>query len=64
MLIRWRQGRVTSAGRSWTAGSGPALELQVDVEGLGACRALAFPSLVGVPEPGDRGLRHPAWDTW
>ena len=47
--IRWRRGRVTAAGRSWR----DALELTVDVPGDGEVRALAYPSLVGRPEPGD-----------
>lgn len=47
--IRWRRGRVTAAGRSWR----DALELTVDVPGDGELRALAYPSLVGRPEPGD-----------
>jgi hypothetical protein len=47
--IRWRRGRVTATGRSWR----DALELTVDVPGDGELRALAYPSLVGHPEPGD-----------
>ena len=47
--IRWRRGRVTAAGRSWR----DALELTVDVPGDGQLTALAYPSLVGRPEPGD-----------
>ncbi|WP_236829490.1 DUF3866 family protein [Blastococcus sp. KM273128] len=47
--IRWRRGRVTATGRSWR----DALELTVEVAGEGELRALAYPSLVGVPEVGD-----------
>jgi hypothetical protein len=47
--IRWRRGRVTATGRSWR----DALELTVDVPEDGEMRALAYPSLVGHPEPGD-----------
>src|SRR5919107_3154549 len=47
--IRWRRGRVTATGRSWR----DALELTVDVPEDGELRALAYPSLVGRPEPGD-----------
>ncbi|MGY1826027.1 DUF3866 family protein [Blastococcus sp. SYSU DS0541] len=47
--IRWRRGRVTATGRSWP----DALELTVEVGGEGELRALAHPSLVGVPEVGD-----------
>ena len=47
--IRWRRGRVTATGRSWR----DALELTVEVPDEGEVRALAYPSLVGVPEVGD-----------
>jgi hypothetical protein len=47
--IRWRRGRVTATGRSWR----DALELTVEVPDDGEMRALAYPSLVGRPEPGD-----------
>ncbi|RBY90146.1 DUF3866 domain-containing protein [Blastococcus sp. TBT05-19] len=47
--IRWRRGTVTATGRSWR----DALELTVAVEGEGDLSALAYPSLVGVPEVGD-----------
>jgi hypothetical protein len=40
---------VTATGRSW----GDALELDVEVPGDGAMRALAYPSVVGTPEVGD-----------
>ncbi len=40
---------MTATGRSWR----DALELTVDVPGDGEMRALAYPSLVGSPEPGD-----------
>lgn len=47
--IRWRRGRVTATGRAGR----DALELTVDVPGDGEIAALAYPSLVGVPEVGD-----------
>ncbi len=47
--IRWRRGRVTATGRSWR----DALELTVEVPEDGELRALAYPSLVGRPRPGD-----------
>ncbi|TFV51630.1 DUF3866 family protein [Blastococcus sp. TF02A_35] len=50
--IRWRRGEVTATGRSWR----DALELTVQVEGEGDLSALAYPSLVGVPEVGDQVL--------
>ncbi|MGY2003739.1 DUF3866 family protein [Blastococcus sp. SYSU DS1024] len=50
--IRWRRGRVTATGRAWR----DALELTAEVAGDGELRALAYPSLVGVPEVGDEVL--------
>ncbi len=50
-MIRLREGTVTGVGRSWPG----ALELAVDVDGA-AGRALAYPALVGTPEPGDTVL--------
>jgi hypothetical protein len=50
--IRWRRGKVTATGRSWR----DALELTVEVDGDGELSALAYPSLVGVPEVGDEVL--------
>ena len=47
--IRWRRGKVTGTGRSWR----DALELTVAVPDDGEVQALAYPSLVGVPEVGD-----------
>ena len=47
--VRWRKGRVTAVGRSWR----DAVELSVDVPVDGEVTALAYPSLVGRPEPGD-----------
>jgi hypothetical protein len=47
-VISWRSGVVTSVGRQWSG----AVELEVD----GSVRALAYPSLVGTPEVGDRVL--------
>lgn len=50
-MIHWRVGEVVSTGREWTG----ALELDVSVEGA-TVRALAYPRLVGRPEPGDAVL--------
>jgi hypothetical protein len=50
--IRWRRGTVTALGRSWR----DAQELTVQVPDDGEVRALAHPSLVGVPEVGDTVL--------
>ncbi|MGY1592373.1 DUF3866 family protein [Geodermatophilus sp. SYSU D00708] len=50
--IRWRRGTVTALGRSWR----DAQELTVQVPEDGEVRALAHPSLVGVPEVGDAVL--------
>ena len=46
-----REGRVAGVRRAWPG----AVELDVSVEGTDAV-ALAFPALVGEPEPGDRVL--------
>ncbi|MFD2351782.1 DUF3866 family protein [Nonomuraea ferruginea] len=60
-MIRWRKGEVVRIRREWPG----AMELDVAVpgedgppgSGPGApCRALAYPSLVGRPEPGDEVL--------
>jgi len=53
-VISWREGRVVSRGQSWPG----AAELEVDVFNTTTsawvrCRALAYPDLVGLPEPGD-----------
>ncbi|HST98629.1 MAG TPA: DUF3866 family protein, partial [Geodermatophilus sp.] len=50
--IRWRRGTVTALGRAWR----DAQELTAEVDGDGEVRALAHPSLVGVPEVGDTVL--------
>ena len=47
--IRWRRGRVTETGRRGR----DSLELTVEVPDEGALRALAYPSLVGIPQVGD-----------
>ncbi|MFO7252790.1 MAG: DUF3866 family protein, partial [Actinomycetes bacterium] len=54
-MIRWRKGVVTAVRREWTG----AVELDVaigDGEDREHCRALAYPALVGRPEPGDTVL--------
>jgi len=48
-VIRWRRGVVDEVRREWPG----ALELGVTVAGEGTVRALAYPSLVGRPQPGD-----------
>ncbi|MGZ4538373.1 MAG: DUF3866 family protein [Blastococcus sp.] len=50
--IRWRRGRVTATGRSGR----DTLELTVDVPDDGEMRALAYPSVVGVPQVDDEVL--------
>jgi hypothetical protein len=50
-MVRWRSGRVTAVRRRWHG----AAELDVDTAD-GPVRALAYPGLVGAPEPGDRVL--------
>ncbi|MFF0311441.1 DUF3866 family protein [Streptosporangium sp. NPDC004379] len=50
-MIRWRKGVVARVRREWPG----AVELDVTTEEGGA-RALAYPALVGRPEPGDTVL--------
>src|SRR5688500_15588085 len=47
--IRWRRGRVTETGRRGR----DTLQLTVDVPDEGKLPALAYPSLVGIPQIGD-----------
>lgn len=54
-MIRWRDGVVREIGRDWPAGRPGAIELVVDTAD-GELPALAYPALVGRPEPGDRVL--------
>ncbi|MCM0674259.1 DUF3866 family protein [Micromonospora phytophila] len=51
-MVRWRAGTVTALRRQWTG----AVELDVELADGTALRALAYPDLVGRPEPGDRVL--------
>ncbi|MEU5946750.1 DUF3866 family protein [Micromonospora sp. NPDC047465] len=51
-MVRWRSGTVTALRRQWTG----AVELDVDLPDGATIRALAYPELVGRPEPGDRVL--------
>src|ERR671916_2057494 len=50
--IRWRRGRVTETGRRGR----DTLQLTVDVPDEGPVPALAYPSLVGLPQVGDEVL--------
>ncbi|GGL14080.1 hypothetical protein Sme01_70700 [Sphaerisporangium melleum] len=50
-MIRWRKGEVVAVRREWPG----AVELDVTLA-EGNCRALAYPPLVGRPEPGDTVL--------
>jgi hypothetical protein len=50
-MVRWRAGTVLSVRRRWHG----AVEVEVETGGE-ALRALAYPELVGDPEPGDRVL--------
>src|SRR3954453_55482 len=47
--VRWRRGRVTATGRRGR----DTLQLTVEVPDEGALPALAYPSLVGIPQVGD-----------
>lgn len=49
-MIRWRQGTVASVGHAWAG----ARELTVSLPDDDNVSALAYPELVGEPEPGDR----------
>ncbi|MDW5325886.1 DUF3866 family protein [Plantactinospora sp. KLBMP9567] len=51
-MVRWRSGTVTAVRRSWHG----AVELDVRQSDGAQVRALAYPELVGTPEPGDRVL--------
>jgi hypothetical protein len=51
-MVRWRSGTVTTLRRSWHG----AVELDVVLPDGDTIRALAYPALVGRPEPGDRVL--------
>ncbi|MEW2445326.1 DUF3866 family protein [Micromonospora marina] len=51
-MVRWRSGTVTAVRRRWAG----AAELDVDLPDGARMRALAYPALVGEPEPGDRVL--------
>jgi hypothetical protein len=61
-MVRWRSGTVASVRRRWRG----AVEIDVRMDGAadgaadgdadGGVRALAYPALVGEPEPGDRVL--------
>ncbi|MEV4631119.1 DUF3866 family protein [Micromonospora sp. NPDC049523] len=51
-MVRWRSGTVTAVRRQWRG----AIELEVTLPDGAAVRALAYPALVGTPEPGDRVL--------
>ncbi|MDL4777010.1 MULTISPECIES: DUF3866 family protein [Thermomonosporaceae] len=51
-MIRWRKGTVEGIRREWPG----AVELNVSIGDDGTHRALAYPELVGRPEPGDTVL--------
>ncbi|MFU8871487.1 DUF3866 family protein [Micromonospora sp. SL4-19] len=51
-MVRWRSGTVAAVRRRWAG----ATELDVDLSDGTRMRALAYPALVGDPEPGDRVL--------
>ena len=51
-MVRWRSGTVRAIRRAWHG----AVELDVVTTDGDALRALAYPGLVGAPEPGDRVL--------
>ncbi len=54
-MIRWRNGTVTALGRAWHGAQELEVVLAAPEEGV-TVRALAYPQLVGAPEPGDRVL--------
>jgi hypothetical protein len=51
-MVRWRSGTVQAIRRTWRG----AAELDVTIDDGTPLRALAYPHLVGTPEPGDRVL--------
>ncbi|WP_432907097.1 DUF3866 family protein [Micromonospora matsumotoense] len=51
-MVRWRSGTVTAVRRRWAG----AVEIDVALPDGATMRALAYPELVGDPEPGDRVL--------
>ncbi|MDG4831136.1 DUF3866 family protein [Solwaraspora sp. WMMD1047] len=51
-MVRWRSGTVAVLRRSWHG----AVELDVTLPDGSTLRALAYPALVGDPQPGDRVL--------
>lgn len=51
-MVRWRTGTVTALRRQWHG----ATEVDVALADGTTMRALAYPALVGHPEPGDRVL--------
>ncbi|WBC15716.1 DUF3866 family protein [Micromonospora sp. WMMA1998] len=51
-MVRWRSGTVTTVRRRWAG----AVELDVALPDGARMRALAYPALVGDPQPGDRVL--------
>lgn len=56
-MIRWRAGAVETVGRRWRGAVECEVRLDRRAEGDPArVRALAYPALVGDPEPGDRVL--------
>ncbi|EEP75179.1 hypothetical protein MCAG_05506 [Micromonospora sp. ATCC 39149] len=56
VMVRWRAGTVAALRREWTG----AMELDVTLADGTSMRALAYPELVGRPEPGDRCCSTPA----
>jgi hypothetical protein len=54
-MVRWRSGTVAAVGRRWRGAV--EIDVRVDRDGGGVdVRALAYPALVGEPQPGDRVL--------
>jgi hypothetical protein len=51
-MVRWRSGTVAAVRRRWRG----AVELDVRLCAAQPVRALAYPAMVGDPEPGDRVL--------
>jgi len=56
-MIQWREGRVTAVLQEWKGARELAVEVyDVDADRWAPIRALAYPALVGAPDPGNRVL--------
>jgi hypothetical protein len=55
-MVRWRSGTVSGVRRRWRGAIELDVRLAAGADAGGVVRALAYPALVGEPEPGDRVL--------